>query len=246
MKTQLIFDRQRKSLLTLNIRDRVDYKVLEQVYLYEEYGLRRLVRYRELMELYESICSNNKMPLILDLGAHTGLAAKYFSLEFPKAKIIAVEPDPDNVVAARLNLKNEANVCIIDGGVSHQPGKARLLASASGSWASRTERDEDGSVDLHSVNSIIETEATLSCVPFIAKIDIEGSERDLFLTNTEWINRFPLIIIELHDWLFPCERISSTFLKCMAMQDRDFVYADENIFSIKNMHSELVQGSAHV
>jgi FkbM family methyltransferase len=246
MRRQFVYDRQNKSFLGITIRDQVDYKVLEQVYLYEEYELRRLARYGELMEIYESICSENKVPLILDLGAHAGLASKYFSRQFPKANIVAVEPDPDNIAAARVNLQREANVRIINGGVSHQRGKARLLDSPSGSWGCRTERHEQGHIDLHSVNSIIEMEAAHTCVPFIAKIDIEGFEKDLFLTNTEWIDRFPLIMIELHDWLFPREGTSSNFLKCMARHDRDFVYADENIFSIKNMDSNLVHASTHI
>jgi len=240
MRTQFIYDRLKKSFMRLTIRDVVDYKVLEQVYLYEEYGLRHLERYSELVATYEAICQNSKVPLILDLGAHAGLASKYFSLEFPKARIIAVEPNPDNVAASRLNLKTETNVQILNGGVSHRGGKARLVASPSGSWGCRTERDEHGDIDLYSVDSMIETEAANLCVPFIAKIDIEGFERDLFMANTEWIDRFYLIIIELHDWLFPRELTSSNFLKCMAVRDRDFIYADENVFSIKNTDTEFI------
>ena len=78
----------------------------------------------------------------------------------------------------------------------------------------------------------------------MVKIDIEGIEQDLFMANTEWIDRFPVIIIELHDWLFPGQRTSSTFLKSIGIRDRDFVYVHENIFSIKNMRSECILDDA--
>ena len=244
MKRQVIYDRQTKSFFKLTIRDGIDYKVLEQVYLSEEYNLRQLERYADVIADYRMICSSNKVPLILDLGAHAGLASKYLSREFPKAQIIAIEPDADNCTAARMNLEKEGNVEIIHGGISHRSGKARLLPSSHGSWASRTTRDEKGAIQLHSVNSIVETAARNSCVPFMVKIDIEGFEQDLFMANTEWIDRFPVIIIELHDWLFPGQRTSSTFLKSIAIRDRDFVYVHENIFSIKNMRSECILDDA--
>ena len=37
----------------------------------------------------------------------------------------------------------------------------------------------------------------------LIKIDIEGGESELFEKNIEWIEKFPLIIIELHDWMLP-------------------------------------------
>ena len=38
---------------------------------------------------------------------------------------------------------------------------------------------------------------------FIVKVDIEGFEQNLFLSNTNWIDNCMLIIIELHDWMIP-------------------------------------------
>jgi len=207
---------------------------MQQVYVAEDYCLHRLERYQDLMSAYHAICAANKAPLILDLGAHSGLASKYFSNEFPKAKIVAVEPDADNLAAANVNLKEVTNVNVIQGGISSSRGKGRLIASALGSWAYRMERSEKGDLELISVNSILEEETACQCTPFIVKIDIEGFEQDLFMSNTEWVDQFPLLIIELHDWLFPREGKSKNFLKCMASLDRDFVYINENIFSISN------------
>jgi hypothetical protein len=66
------------------------------------------------------------------------------------------------------------------------------------------------------------------------KIDIEGFEEELFSKNTEWVDKFPLLVIELHDWMLPRDRTSAHFLTLIATLDRDFVYIGENVFSISN------------
>jgi FkbM family methyltransferase len=234
VRTQVIYDRIVRKVFTIKIRDGIDYLVVRQVYEAEDYCLQRLERYQDLVMSYRAICANNRVPLILDLGAHAGLASKYFAREFPEAKIIAVEPDAGNLAAARVNLRGEANVVLMHRAVSCKSGKGRLMSSDLGSWGYRTEHYEKGSLELISVNSILEDEAACRCTPFIVKIDIEGFEQDLFMSNTEWVERFPLLIIELHDWMFPREGKSRNFLGCIATLDRDFIYINENIFSIRN------------
>ena len=72
------------------------------------------------------------------------------------------------------------------------------------------------------------------CEPFICKIDIEGAEQELFSANTQWVERFPIVIIELHDWLFPARGSSANFLRAIAGMKRDFILSGENIFSISH------------
>jgi hypothetical protein len=74
---------------------------------------------------------------------------------------------------------------------------------------------------------------------FILKIDIEGAESDLFSRHTEELDRFPLVIIELHDWLLPRESNSCNFLKWYVEKGRDFVHFGENVFSISNTIPQL-------
>lgn len=185
-QAQLVYDRLTKKTMTIRIRDTVDYYVAQQVYEREDYSLQRLERrYRDLMNVYRTICTSKQRPLILDLGAHVGYASKYFSREFPEAKIVAVEPDAANVSAARRNLGSEANVTVVCGGVASKSGKGRFLESKWGSWAHRTEHDESGNIELVSIPSILADKELSGCVPFMVKIDIEGFEEDLFACNTE-------------------------------------------------------------
>jgi hypothetical protein len=67
-------------------------------------------------------------------------------------------------------------------------------------------------------------------VPMIFKIDIEGAEDYLFSGSTEWLDYFPLVIIELHDWMLPFSGSSRNFLRAVASHDFDFISKNENVF----------------
>ena len=58
-----------------------------------------------------------------------------------------------------------------------------------------------------------------------------------------WMNRTPIIIIELHDWMLPGEGTSLPFLKQVAQLDREFIYIGENVFSISRDFSPFAADS---
>jgi hypothetical protein len=74
---------------------------------------------------------------------------------------------------------------------------------------------------------------------FLIKIDIEGSEKDLFSKNYDLIKKFKIIIIELHDWLHPGKNISINFLKFINKQNnkkkflRDIITFGENLIAVR-------------
>lgn len=53
-------------------------------------------------------------------------------------------------------------------------------------------------------------------VPFIAKIDVEGFEKDLFSNNTEWLADVFVVHIEPRDWMLPGAGSSFTFQRALA------------------------------
>ena len=65
-------------------------------------------------------------------------------------------------------------------------------------------------------------------------MDIEGFEQDVFSGGTEWLDRFYVAVIELHDWMLPRKASSRPFLSAVAAHDRDFLFRGENVFSIPN------------
>lgn len=66
------------------------------------------------------------------------------------------------------------------------------------------------------------------CDPLLIKVDVEGAERTLFQSNVSWVDKMPVLIVELHDWMFPQERTSANFLECVAQMRCDFVIQGEN------------------
>jgi FkbM family methyltransferase len=215
-----------------------DLATFEQVFANNDYNLRRLERWDEILKLYDAICKDGT-PLILDLGANIGLSALYFAKNWPAAHIIAVDPDKENFLMMQENLDGLRNIHPVNAAVASEDGAVRIVNPTASFWARRTEKATPGAMDTVSalsVGSLIER-APRNCRPFIAKIDIEGFESELFSQNTDWVRSFPVIIIELHDWLLPGRGTSNNFLRAVARESRDFVFVGENVVSISNTSS---------
>lgn len=216
-----------------------DWMTFDQVFVDEDYDLRSLPRYGDVVRAYRAIRASGKAPLIVDLGANIGLSALYFSLTWPDARIVAVEPDAENFALLSANVAQSPSIEPRCAAAASSTGSLAILDPGADKNAVRTATAASGkgpTVDAVPVSAIVQARAG-DCAPFIAKIDIEGAEAELFSANLEWIDAFPLIVIELHDWLYPGERTSRNFLKAISERDRDFVYLDENIFSIRNERS---------
>jgi FkbM family methyltransferase len=210
-----------------------DLGVFEQIFVAQDYSLGRLRRGRELVQRYEAILSEGKTPIIIDAGANIGASVVYWAIHFPKAQIIGIEPDKANFALLRQNTQG-LNVVLHEAAIGSIEGSASLHDPGEGEWGYRTARNDAGNLPIISMNGLLESGVAGNGAPFIAKIDIEGAEADLFAANTDWVQKFDLLIIELHDWLLHGHGTSRNFLKCIANLDRDFLHIGENIFSIRN------------
>lgn len=213
-----------------------DWMTFEQIFIDEDYDLRPLPRHAELMRYYRDACATGK-PLIVDLGANIGFSSLYFSLMWPDAQIVAVEPDGGNYTSLSNNVAKREKIDTIQAGAASREGKLRIVDPNAGKNAFTTAMSEggDGTIDIVTMAMLLRSYGPQKGFrPFILKIDVEGAEAELFSANTEWIDEFPIIVIELHDWLFPGKKTSLPFLQAISSRDRDFLYIDENVFSIRN------------
>lgn len=227
------YNKKKKKFFFVNSRSKVDSITIDQIYTYEDYRLDFLIRHKELVHTYEKILNSNKIPLIIDCGANIGISPKYFAEEFPSSKIIAIEPDSENVKIMEINCKDKENIIIEECSVGSINGFSKIINKGDDFNRYRTKRiNEKNGLKVITINQIYSDYSQL--VPFIVKIDIEGFEKDLFKSNTEWVRKTPLIIIEMHDWMLPKEGNSNNFLKSISSESRDFIYRGENIFSISN------------
>jgi FkbM family methyltransferase len=230
---QVVLDLGRRRTIPLHTRDLIDIEVIIQVFISHDYGLHRLARGEELRAHYRSILAGGTIPLILDCGANSGMAARYFAETYPAAKICCIEPDADNLALARRN-NSATPVDFLLAGVGGQDGRASFIDPGGGHWAYRVEECADGSTEILSIDSLLQRYQPGEYTPFIVKMDIEGSEASVFDQEADWLDRVPLLIVELHDWMLPRRGNSRSFLAQVAKRDRDFVYLGENVFSIAN------------
>jgi FkbM family methyltransferase len=208
---------------------RADLGVIHQIFEQHDYDLSRLARFEQIQAFYNS-CPE---PVILDCGANLGASCVWFAHAYPRSKIVAIEPDADNFSLLEKNCMGE-RVMGYHGAIASKPGTLALVDPGNGEWGYRTsDHDEHAiaKVRAYSIDELLQNEPG---IPFILKIDIEGAEQELFSSPSRDIDRFPVIIIELHDWMFPAESTSRPFLKWHASHNRDFVHYGENVFSISN------------
>jgi FkbM family methyltransferase len=208
-----------------------DIATFHRVFLTNAYNLRRLTRWNEILALYARI----ERPLILDLGANIGLMTLYFAKNWSKAHIIAVEPDERNFRLLKANIEGMSNITPIEGAVASENGAVQIANPHDEARALRTERVNSigpNSIKAYSIRTLMGFAPEAQ--PFIAKINIEGFESELFSQNTEWIKSFPIIILGLHDFMLPGQGSSNNFLRRISMENRDFIPLGENIVSIAN------------
>ena len=210
-----------------------DLGVIEQIFKNGDYALGRLKRAEELIQTYEKMIEVGKIPLIIDAGSNIGASVIWFSVTYPKSHIVGFEPDKKNFELLELNTKG-LDVDLRQAAVGSADGLVDIIDPGEGEWGYQTSPNATGLVTMLSLNRMVINKQQEGYEPFIVKIDIEGSEEELFSCQTEWLDKFPLLIIELHDWLLPRKQTSISFLRAISSLNRDFVYFGENIFSIKN------------
>jgi len=210
-----------------------DLGVMRQIFESKDYDLHHWPQGQKIIDLFELLRLHGKTGLILDLGANIGASAVFFAERYEGVRIICVEPDPSNCDILELNLRNTDHA-LFRGAIASVSGSITLIDPGHGDWGFRTQALTPGQavkaeVPADTVDNLLALWGK-KCVPIVAKIDIEGAEADLFQGACDWIDLFPCIIIELHDWMLPGQGTSRNFLRQVASRDLDFVHRGENIF----------------
>lgn len=221
-------------------RKTTDWPIFEQVFLQEDYRLTDLRRASDILQSYRRILDSGHTPLIIDCGANNGLSTAWFARTYPQSFVVGIEPESENYAVALRNTERLSNVKLLHAAIAANDGQLSILDpghGTSGYMTTRTEEDmSDKTIPAYSVASILkiasEKHPGAHLSPFIANIDIEGFESDLFSDNLAWIDSFRLIFVELHDWLLPGKSTATNFLKAVASRRRDFVMRGENVISI--------------
>ncbi len=138
---------------------------------------------------------------ILDLGANVGLSVRFWADAYPQARIVAVEPDPENFAVCLANahgIPGPSRTTCVQACVSTAPGHLHLDRSG-GEWAFR-------SSEVPGANSVKVRAVTIpelmreNGLPEIdlLKCDIEGAEAALFADCSAWIQKIRCLVVETH------------------------------------------------
>lgn len=146
---------------------------------------------------------------IIDAGANVGLASIYFANKYPKATVIAIEPEKTNFDQLTRNTNLYKNIHVTRSAISRLSGiTMNVVDTGGGNWAFRTEEIQSSNEPtIDRVNTItisdLVKQFNLHFID-ILKIDIEGAEAQLFESGyEEWLPLTRCLIIELHDRFVP-------------------------------------------
>jgi FkbM family methyltransferase len=143
---------------------------------------------------------------IVDVGANIGLASLYLARRFPRARIVAVEFEADNFRQLQRNTAGHTNIACVHAGLWPTDGLVAVANPTAAKWAHVPTAAPAGTHNEESVRAIsmatLMAEHGLESIDLL-KIDIEGSEYELFETAPEWMQQVKTVAIELHDHLRP-------------------------------------------
>lgn len=161
---------------------------------------------------------------IIDAGANSGLASLYFKLKYPDSSIVTLEIETENTAMIRKNLQGFKDIDILEKALYYKKAffKVEDPYNATNSFVIK-EVPEGSAFDIEST-TIDEIIANKNWdIVDILKIDIEGSEKELFENNYQhWLPKIKVIYVETHDRMIP--KCSYAVMKAINEFDEFILY----------------------
>lgn len=160
-----------------------DIAIFEQIFINDEYKIS---------------CDFNPKTIV-DLGANVGYASLYFTMKFPEANIVALEPEINNFNTAKQNLNNYSNITLLQGAVWHNNDPLYLIDEGLGEAGFMVNENKNAKpIKAFTIKDIMQMLNSQHID--ILKIDIEGAEKEIFENNYEsWLPYTKIILVETHD-----------------------------------------------
>lgn len=179
--------------------------------------------------------------VIFDLGANIGLAAVYFKNRFPGAMIVSVEPESSNYSLLCRNVAGLENVHCHHNGIWNSDTNLVIEDIGLGNWGfivKESAQKTENSIDAITIESLMKRHGIKQID--LLKIDIEGSEKDVFEKNTQaWLPYAKMIIVECHDRMRA--DTAKTVFKALEAYDYEFGLRGENLVFVMKPSYHLSQ-----
>jgi FkbM family methyltransferase len=160
----------------------------------------RMVLYSIFVEQQYPVDASDQAKHILDAGANVGYASVYFAHHFPDAQILALEPEENNFRMLEENTRCYPGIRRVKGALWKERTTLSMANPNAPSWAFQLTDQaalNGNKVPACTVADLIAEQQWPRLD--LAKIDIEGAEREVFSANTAWLQNTSRLYIEVHD-----------------------------------------------
>jgi len=223
-------------------RGTTDLANLREIFFDGSYDLGKFKHSSRARAFYDRLLAAGKRPFILDCGAYIGLSTRYLADVFPEADIVAVEPSLLNYRQLEKNVAGRSRITARHAAVGRPHTTVKIDNPAHpkfvGFTVSACSPTDPDAIESLGVSDLLPGDAER--VPFIVKLDVQGAERDVF-ASSDWLARVPIVLIELHDWRYPWEGRSASFLSALAAHPVEVLINGQNlaVFNRELLGAEL-------
>jgi len=141
---------------------------------------------------------------IIDAGAHVGFASIYFATLYPKARILALEPERSNFEILKINTRNYDNISIANKGLWSHCARLTLENPDTDNESSFRLIETESSTGIPAIGVADAIDLLDTQVVDLLKMDIEGAEKEVLTNNTaSWIDSVRTLVVEPHDRFRP-------------------------------------------
>jgi FkbM family methyltransferase len=170
--------------------------------------------------------------IIIDGGANIGFATVFFANKYPKARIIAVEPEESNYQLLLQNTQSYHNVTAIRAAIWKDKTPLNFTNTQHGNMAFQVRETDSASGSIPAVTLLDLLELAGSESIDILKLDIECAEKDIFEADCKpWLDKVKVILIELHDWIRAGN--STAFYRAICQYEFRQFLNGENVIVVK-------------
>lgn len=165
--------------------------------------------YHEIFKVEEwRFIANTPSPFILDSGAHIGVSVLYFKKLYPRARIVAFEPNPDTFKLLELNIRqnNLSGVELVNAAVSNSTEGIDFYICEEASdpltwaWANTGVKSTSYSPTTHKTIKVptVQLSSYINQTIDFLKIDIEGMEEIVLKEIEDKLCYVEQLAIEVH------------------------------------------------
>ena len=180
---------------------------------------------------FDSICKNlSPASFIIDAGANAGYTTARFAASCPGARIIALEPEPENHAQLLKNTGGYPNVTALNAALWCDNTPLKVVNPGKREHGFQVRAADGGStgyeVPSHTVPDLMRMAGAEKID--LLKIDIESAEYEVFNESCkDWIHKVDTISIELHDKIRP--GCASRFFAAIAARNYHLAIMGEKV-----------------